>query len=328
MAGQVSGVDIKVLLYGESPYGVIQNPTNGRIAYFSKLDLTAQENQIRSPIISAGRSAPRPGRGNLSIAGSLETTIAPESIGFWLQHLLGEPVTTGSAAPYTHVFRPKALPPGFAIEKDYSSKIANKVERFIGLRATGGTFTLNQEDYATINLSLIGKDHILDTAALDDAPTDYGHTGWTGFSGNLIKNADTRLAGVTGMTIRVDNNMPGGPYCFPDVGETAGLRYSNPEGRATVSGTISTVFTDFDLMQKAINGDDIALSAIYRFGNGTGTAGNEKLTIKLDHLILERKSVPLDTEAGLMLEMNFIAFATGSTDKGLVCTLLNARNNS
>lgn len=323
MTGQVSGVDVVVALYKESTYGFDPSPTVGRKAYLSKLDLSAEEQLINSPIITGGRGLPEPGRGNLAVSGSVETTLSPHTVGFWLTQLLGAPTTTGSASPYTHVFRPAALPVGFQVEKDYTSKITGKVERFSGIRIAKGDFKLSQEGFATLSCSLMGQNHTINAAVLDATLDDPGHVAWTGFQGVIQKNG-TQIGGVTELAISVDNTMPGGPYCFPASGGTAGLRYANPEGRAVITGSISCVFEDFALLDLALAGTDTAFSVVYAFGTGAGTAGNEKLTISVDHCLLARKSPPLDTESGLMLTLNFSGFAEGSTDKGLVCTLLNA----
>lgn len=323
MTGQVSGVDVVVALYDETVYGADPSPAAGRKCYLSKLDVSAEQTLIQSPIITAGRGLPEPGRGNLAVAGSIETTIAPQTIGFWLKHLLGAPTTTGSDTPYTHVFRPKALPIGFVVEKDYTAKISSKVERFHGMRIASADLKLAQEGYATLSMALMGKNHTINAAVLDATLDDPGHVGWTGFRG-VVKKDGTQIGGVTEMTIKVDNSMPGGPFCFPASGGTAGLRYANPEGRAVITGSIACVFEDYTLLDAAIAGTDVAFSVEYVFGTGAGTAGNEKLTITVDHAILARKSPPLDTESGLMLNLSFDGFAEGSTDKGLVCTLLNA----
>lgn len=323
MTGQVSGVDVVVALYTETAYGADPSPANGRKAYLSRMDLSAERNLIQSPIITAGRGVPEPGQGNLAVSGSLETTIAPQTIGFWLTQLLGTPTTSGSTAPYTHIFRPAPLPVGFQIEKDYRAKIANKVERYTGLRVASGDFRLPQEGYGTLSMNLMGKNNSINASVLDATIDDPGHVGWTGFSG-VVKKGGSQIGGVTEMTIRVDNTMPGGPYCFPASGGSSGLRYANPEGRAVITGTIACVFEDFTLLDAALAGTDTSFTVEYVFGTGAGTAGNEKLTITVDHSLISYKSPPLDTESGLMLNLSFNGFMEGATDKGLACTLLNA----
>lgn len=324
MAGQVSGVDIKVAVYDENvTYGVAPlTPFGGRYLYFSKLGLSADQGLVESPVLSAGRGTRRPGVGNIAVAGSIETTIAPESIGFFLKHLLGTPTTSGSG-PYTHVFRPKALPIGFMVEKDYTAKIASKVERFNGLRIASADFDFQQEGFCTASFAVMGKSHSIASAVLDSSMDDYGHTGFTGFEG-IVKQGGSQIGGVTGFKLKVDNSMPGGPYCFPASGETAGQRLSNPEGRAKISGSMDLVFQDFSLLDLAIAGTETTFEVTLQHGTGLGTAGNEKITFLVDHAIVPRKSPPLETEAGIILSVEFSAFASGATDMGLVVTLMNA----
>ena len=99
MTGQVSGVDIKVGLYKETVYGVDPGSPVGRIAYVNSVGIQSSVNLLDSPIITGGRGRRKPGAGNQAVSGSIETTIAPETIGFWLTQILGVPTTTGSARP-------------------------------------------------------------------------------------------------------------------------------------------------------------------------------------------------------------------------------------
>ena len=197
------------------------------------------------------------------------------------------------------------------------------MERFNGLRISSAELKFGQEGFATLSMQVLGQRHTINAAVLDATLDDPGHTGWAGFNG-IIKKAGTQIGGITELTIKIDNNMPGGPYTFPASGGTAGVRYSNPEGRASISGSITTVFEDFTLLDAAIAGTDTSFTAELAFGTGAGSAGNEKCTFTVDHSLIARRSPPLDTEAGLILPLDFSGYASGAPDMGLVVTLINA----
>ena len=103
----VLGSAVKVALYDEVTYKSKNSVTNGLLAYFTECSVAAQQNNVQPNTISADRSRAKPGAGNLDVSGNLNVEMAPETIGFYLRHILGAPTTTGASAPYTHSFRPK-----------------------------------------------------------------------------------------------------------------------------------------------------------------------------------------------------------------------------
>jgi hypothetical protein len=309
---QISGSDIVVGLYEETTFGEDPDTPSGVLAYFSSLNVAASQNNIDNPIIAGGRGVPRPGKGNIDVSGSIVTTIAPATAPFWLKQILGAPTGSGTnASPFVYV--PKALPPGFIIEKDYTSKLASKVERFNGCRARSATLTLNQEGYIDLSVDVSGKRYGVYSSALDATLTDQGHAGWVGFEG-IVKLDGTQIGGVMSGSISIDNEMDTSLYAFPNAGETPGERFALPEGRAKISGNMQMVFEDFTMVDLAAAGDEISLEWVY-----TNAAG-DVLSILLDHAEIPLTSPAIETASGLKLTYNFNAFKDGS-DMGLKVTL-------
>ena len=131
MASQVSGSDLVVAVYDETAYGETPGTPDGRLICFRSLDIQPNEELLVDDTICSaqGRGVARPGRGGVAPSGNISVAVDHEQIGFWLKHLFGTPQTTGSD-PYTHVFTPVELLPGFIVEKDYTADIASKIERF------------------------------------------------------------------------------------------------------------------------------------------------------------------------------------------------------
>jgi len=309
---QISGSDIVVGLYEETTFGEDPASPSGVSAYFSSLNVTASQNNIDNPIISGGRGVPRPGKGNIDVSGSFVTTIAPGTAPFWLKQILGAPTGSGTnASPFVYV--PKALPPGFIIEKDYTAKLASKVERFNGCRVRSATLTLNQEGYIDLSVDVSGKRYDIYSAVLDADLTDPGHEGWVGFQG-LVKLDGTQIGGVMSGSITVDNELDTSLYAFPDAGETPGERFALPEGRAKISGQMQMVFEDFTMVDLAAAGDEVSLEWVYTNADG------DVLSILIDHAEIPLTSPAIETASGLKVSYNFNAFASGS-DMGLKITL-------
>lgn len=320
---------VRVAVYDEVTYRSATGVTNGMLCYFVDNSLQPKQDPVLSNTITAARSRGIPGAGNIDVSGSHKLELAPETIGFWLRHCLGAPTTTGASAPYTHVFRnDAALPVGLLLERNWiTAGIASKVEQFLGCRVNGATIDVPQQGAATISLDLVGADHVVTTAPLDGTLADPGNTGWYApeVTVNLAGSASTTIKSAQ---IKIANNLQTDRYALG----TGGKRADCPEGYADVSGTI-TVLADTTLfssyIDKAIARTDTTLGLVFTKGAGTGaSAGNEKLTLLLDHALIARTTPAITAPHGFEVTFNFTAYRSGGTDKGLVATLLSPLANT
>ena len=315
---QVSGSNAVVALYDETTWGTTPPAGSGRRAYVSALSLQPNQDLVRSDIITSGRGMERPTRGNLAPGGSIRTEVAPENVGFWLRHLFGTPATTGTEAPFTHVFTPTELPVGFSVEKDWTAEIASKVERFTGCRINSATFSFPQSGFVTLDLDVMGKSHVIAAAVIDDTPSDPGHRGFGAYEATVKLDGST-ICTLTSGSLVIANALSGDLYTLCSGGE----RYSLAEGRCMVSGTMELVFEDFDLIEAAAAGTAISLEFILSRGTGLGAVDNESLSLLVTDADIARASPPIETEAGIVVSYSFEAFADGA-DLGIQATLKNA----
>lgn len=318
----VLGSAVKVALYDEVTYKSTTSVTKGMLAYYTECSLAASRNNVQPNTISSDRSRPRPGAGNYDISGNLNVELAPETVGFFLRHVLGAPTTTGASAPYTHTFRPTALPTGLIVEKDWTDNIASKVEHFLGCRVGQATIDIPQEGAATLAMQLQGAKYAIAAAVLDASLADPGHTGW--FAPDCtVKVGGSTVTTVKSVQFTVNNNMDGGRYALGSGGERIDL----PEGFADVTGSVTAIVsTDLfsGYIDKAVARTDTALEVILTFGNGLGgSAGNENLSIKLDHAQIELATPPITSPGGMEVSFTFTSYKSGSTDKGMVAVLLS-----
>jgi hypothetical protein len=316
----VRGSDAVVGVYDETTYATAPVSPDGRLLYFTECSLQPTRENVVSATMSSDRNRTKPGLGNLDITGNLAAEIAPEMGGWYLKHALGVPVTTGSSSPYTHTFRPKALPVGFIVEVDWSAAITGKVHRFLGCRASQATITVPQSGFATISMSVGASDFDIAAAPLDATLTDPGQTGWTAANA-VVKLNGTASCLVKSATITINNNMETDRYTL-----CGGTRYDMPEGFVDVTGEITALFdvATHALIDAAFAQTDTNIEIILTHGTGAGTAGNEQLSLKIDHSQVALNSPPITSPGGLEVTFSLSAFKSGSTDKGLVCVLKNA----
>lgn len=324
----VLGSAVRIALYDEVTYKTSAGLTLGMLGYFTECSLTAKRNAVQSNTLSADRSRAIPGPGNIDVSGPYNMEIAPQHVGFFLRHIFGAPTTTGASAPYTHVFRPTTLPVGLLIEKNWiTAGITSKVEHFLGCKVADATIDVPQEGACTLALTIQGAKYTIASAPLDATLADPGHTGW--FAPDVTINlAGSATTIVKSANIKIANNLQTDRYTLG----TAGERIDCPEGFADVTGSITaivdtTLFSAF--IDKAQARTDTALDIIFTSGAGTGaSAGNEKLTLRLDHALIDLASPPINSPGGMEVSFTFNAFKSGATDKGLVATLLSPLANT
>jgi len=328
----VLGSAVNVAVYDEVTYKSKTSVTKGMLAYFTECSVAASRNDVQPNTISSDRSRAKPGAGNIDVSGNLNVEMAPQHIGFYLRHILGAPVTVGTGepaeAPYTHTFRPTTLPVGMIVEKDWTGAgISSKVEQFLGCRVSQATIDIPQEGAATLAMQLQGANYTIATAAIDASLGDTGHTGW--FAPDCtVKVGGSSVTNVKSVQFTINNNLDTGRYALGNAGERIDL----PEGFADISGQV-TAIVDTDLfsayIDKASARTDTTLEVILTFGTGTGaSAGNEKLSLKLDHAIISLATPPINSPGGTEVNFTFTSFRDGSTDKGMVAVLLSPLANT
>ena len=317
------GSSIAVGLYDEATYKSTATVTAGIKGYFTDCSLVATRNAVVSNTISSDRSRSIPGAGNIDVSGNYAMEVAPQTVGFFLRHILGAPTTAGASAPYTHTFRPTTLPVGLIVEKNWvPAGITGKLEHFLGCRVNDATFDIPQEGAATLSLSLQGAKYAVAAAPLDAALADPAPAGWFAPDVSIKIGGSTSLL-VKSANIKVMNNLATDRYALGTVGE----RVDMPEGFADCTGSITvlvdaTVFSAF--IDKAVARTDTTLEIIFTSGNGLGgSAGNESLSLKLDHALIDLASPPITSPGGVEVSFTFNSFRSGATDKGLVAVLLS-----
>jgi hypothetical protein len=171
-------------------------------------------------------------------------------------------------------------------------------------------------------MQINGAKYTIAAAPLDGTLGDTGHNGW------FAPDAAVSIGGspstkVKSAQITINNNLDAGRYTLGTNGE----RYDLPEGFADISGSI-TVLVDTDLfsafIDKAAARTDTALAISLTHGAGTGaTAGNEKVTLTLDHALIELATPAINSPNGTEVSFTFQSYKSGATDKGLVAVLLS-----
>lgn len=315
----IAGRQIQVRLYSEAIYAIPPASAFGFPAYFSAWSVAPTAALRTIDILSAGRT-PLIARSPSTLAGTVETVLAPETIGWWLFHAMGKLTTTGSG-PYTHTFTPGALPTGFTAEKAYPD--GRGYERQSGLKVASATFAFAPGDSARLTINLQGaRQTLADTqieandtigtarfltadgtyfltsdGAYFAAPATVGQTDWIG-SDIAITQDGAALGTVTSIALILDNALASTSMAL------CGKPYGPPAGRIKLSARVQAVLTDHAWLEQAMSEAVTDFAVAMTHGSGNGSTGNESLILTMQDCQINPYSPAIDTESGLIADLS------------------------
>lgn len=323
---QVSGAKTRVIGITETEYNTVPGTPDGELLYFQSFNVVPSAERGQDPTISGYRGQPRGVLGRQNVAGPVVVTVAPQSIGWWLKHLIGAPTVAG-VGPYTHSFAygdANPLPAGITFETDYSSAISGAGRWLVqsGCRINQATFAFQTgTPFQSATFEILGASFdAANVASLDATPNDGGHSGW-GVS-NITMELDDGATEVCIETLNVvfGNDLDADLFCV----SAGGVRHGLPEGFAIVTGNGTALFDTPALMNKALADEDLKVVVTLSRGDGLGSAGNESLVLTIPLSSLDQTAPPIEGPRGLRLPFNFVAHR-GTGELGVTALLKNAR---
>jgi len=316
---QARGTQTTVALDQETAYATDPGAPNASKLYIVKSTLRASQGRFDSNTLDASRARTRPSLGNIDVTGAIDMEISAENIGTILKHSIGTSTPTG-VGPYTHTMTIASLPVGMVIEHDYGANISGsgRYEKFNGCRANSAAFTFPTEGNCMMSVDIAGAKSTLGATPYDATLTDNGHTPFSSFLA-AIKEGGATIATVTQCDFKIENGLDKGVFALGGLGQRRAL----PEGFATITGTITALFEDATLLNKAVNDTTSSLQITLSRGTGLGTAGNESIDFLIQQLVYDRTSPAIEGPTGLVVQLPFRAYKVGA-NLGLQVTLKNA----
>lgn len=324
---QATGAKSRVIAVTETTFNTVPGVVDAERLHIRTFTVEPDVPREQDPTISGFRGQPRGVLGRNNVTGNVQVTLAPESIGIWLKHLIGTPTTTG-AGPYTHTFQvgevALALPAGITFEQDFGAAIAvpGRYLRYSGCRINQGTFQFSSANaLQTASFDLLGTsfDNTA-VASIDDTPTDPGHAGWGLGNVSLTLDGGATQVCLESLDMVWNNDLDADLFCI----NNGGTRHDLPEGFAIVTGSGVAQFDTPALLNKAWNDEDLALQVTLSRGDGLGTAGNESLVITIPLSSMDKFGVPINGPRGLKQNFNWVAHR-GVGELGITAVLKNAR---
>lgn len=305
MARQARGMKGALLLAFESEFGVTPTLPEAYRIPFNANTLTAKQSLIDSNTITGRRDPVEPGMGQIDVSGNLTEPLDVRNIGVALTLMFGEPVTTGSSAPYTHVWTIKDDMPSATIEKGfgdlgkYAVYPGCKVSKFSLSAAVGNNET-------TYGLDIMGADETLENESLTETPVVLDLLRFNNFQAAVMEGG-IALGTCRKMDLNIDFGLDGDTYCL----NGSGRRTDIAEGIVQVTGNIEALFNNTTLLEKAISGTETSLKLTF-------TRAAHSLEFLIPELIYERNTPTIDGPKGLLQSLPFRGFYSNNSDNSAV----------
>ena len=316
---QARGSQLVVGLYDETTYATDPGTPTGTLLHVDSCGLSAKSGLSDNEVLHSSRTVTKPARGKIDVSGALPGKIYPEAFAKLLKHTLGSVATSG-AGPYTHVITIGAsLPVGMLIERDNGSNLSGsgRYEKFNGCRVADASFTFPQEGWPTASLNLRGAKRVAAAAPLDATYDDLGYSPFHSFEAT-VQEGGGALAIATAIDFKLMNGLDENGYAI-GTRERRNLH----EGRTMVTGTLTAMFEDQTLLDKAINSTESSLKITLTRGTGLGSAGNESIEFFLQNLMYELDSPAVEGPQGILVKLPFKVYRSGA-NLGLQATVKNA----
>lgn len=316
------GTLCSLIIQEESVFKTDPVAPDAQLIYLSSESIAlSRPNETSDVMRGSNRNPTKPARGLDDVSGDIVTELQAY-IGKIYKGVLGSLVTTGTG-PYTHTFKVGTSLPSFLIERKYPT--LGKYAKYNGCKFGKLSMDVTAKGFQKITVSVNGAKETIGNAAFDSTPTDLGKVSFDGRSIALIEEGGVAIATISKITgLTFDNGLDLDDDNYVLAGD--GTRDSIPEGYVKVTGTVHALFKDLTLYNKAINGTESSIRVKYSLGDGTGTAGNESLDLKLPELVYSPKTPPIAGPKGIKVDLPFEAYYDNSSEAtALQLILINSQ---
>lgn len=259
--------------------------------------LKSSRRLIESNVIRGRRDAYEPYQGNIDVTGNVVVPVDQINFGYWLQMLLGDPVSTANSDPYTHTFKVGDTIDSWELEVGYTD--ITQFFLYSGVKANSLAMSIGGDGELQATIELVGAGETVGSSSMDTGtPTVAAFTPFL-FSQATIKEGGSLVADIRSIDFTASNNLESGADTYLIGG--AGKRGLIPEGKFTVTGTLKALFADVTLYTKAVSGTESSIEII--FTNGTHT-----LTFTISEVMYEQNAPGIPGPGGVYVDLPFQAY--------------------
>ncbi|MDD2367338.1 MAG: phage tail tube protein [Desulfuromonadaceae bacterium] len=313
------------MIYGLcSAFGALPGTPEGLVLYRKGGESFAGDvEQIKSDIMRNNRNPMEPTDGNIKQGGGFQFDLAWQYALFF-RHLLGGYTPADAVGGvYTEVFKVGNIPAaGLWFEKGFPDLAAPQFIQSVGHKINKFSYEMKPSGYLGCSFDIPGANELTPTgASVDATPIDLGLDAFNAKIATVEFNG-TAIGNVSSAKFDFDNTMDTGNYCLNGGGAIRSIS----EGEVNLSGSLSYLFEDSSLYDLAVAGSIVNLKFDHLLGLGDGTAGNERMTIELPEIKLEKKTPTIKDAKGVVGEAPFTGFY--KNDAAASCMVITVKHAS
>ena len=312
------GSDVQLLLIEESTWGTTPaTPAAYKIPISGVGGDWFRRTLNDNPTLRANRNPTAPVRGNVQVNGSFQHPLNLAPFGWLMKHGIGLPaVSTTATGVYAHLSKmgfsgasAGDLPTGLTFEIGFTDIAQYHI--YTGCKINSLGFSATSEGVCLVDVGIIGQDFADDTDSLDASPTSYTDSPIDHFL-CTVQEGGAPSGIVTDVSLQINNNLDA-LYVVGSAGQLGDLQ----EGIGSVTGSITALFQNATLLDKAVDNTESSLQLKW-------TSGASSLQIDIPELIYEPASPSVSGPAGVKITLNFRGYYANDGDAtALKATLTN-----
>lgn len=288
----------------ESTFGTDPGVPDVRVMPINSCDVKASRNKNSAQTITGSRNPVEPFDGNTQVAGNVVVPVDATAFGYWLKAMFGAPTTTG-AGPYVHTFKVGNTQPSLVLEKKFATATASYA-KMNGCKVGKMSMQVGGDGELVATLDIEGASETLSTTPLDASATTIALSRFNNFQASL-KEGGSILASCTDFSFDINFGLDTGVYVIGN----SGTRGDIPEGIMAVTGSMTVLFENLDLLNKAKNSTETSLELTF-------TAGANTLVFSFDEVQLQLNTPGITGPQGIKLELPWVAYYNNDADASAV----------
>jgi len=279
---------------------------------FASATLGAEQPLLNSELLGYGRDPLAPIKDALTADGNIVVPIDAEAFGFWLKAAFGQPITTGTAAPYSHEFRSGGwVLPSMSIETGMPE--VPRFAMYSGCVLDTLSWQMQRSGLLTATASLVAQGEAIATTSAAGTLAEIELQRFGHFNGAITRNGQP-LGNIVSAEITYANTLDR----IETIRSDGRIDGADP-GMAALTGRIEVRFADQLLVNQAINGEPCAMTFAYVLPSG------ESLTMVAHAVYLPRPRIEISGPQGVQASFDWQAAKDPGTGRMCTVTLVNER---
>ena len=307
---RAQGARAQMALAFETIYGT--PPGSGFVRMpFASATLGAEQPLLNSELLGYGRDPLAPVKDAVTADGNVVVPIDAQGFGFWLKAAFGQPVTTGTNAPYTHEFRSGAWAlPSLSIETGMPE--VPRFAMYSGCVLDTLSWQMQRSGLLTATASLVAQGEAVAAASAAGPLAEINLQRFGHFNGAITRNGQP-LGNIVSAEITYANTLDR----VETIRSDGRIDGADPSV-AALTGRIEVRFADQTLVTQAINGDPCEMSFGYALPSG------ESLTLVAHAVYLPRPRIEISGPQGVQATFDWQAARDTSLGRMCTVTLINS----